>query len=76
MRYSFFCFSDISNLNIEFNLKLEQSDKEVFIPAWFSEAGYTLGLRRCVGEPLIELKLRPNRKNYPLHIATLTYGAY
>ncbi len=24
----------------------------------------------------MELKMRPERKNYPLNIATLTYGAY
>jgi len=24
----------------------------------------------------MELKLRPERKNHPLNIATLTYGAY
>ena len=64
------------NLNKEFHLQLERGDKEVFIRAEVPGSGYTLGLRRCIGEPLMELKLRPERKNYPLNIATLTYGAY
>ena len=66
----------MDNLKKEFDLRLERGDKEVVIRAEVPDAGYTLGLRRCIGEPLMEFKLRPERKNYPLNIATLTYGAY
>ena len=66
----------MNTLNKEFDLQLERGEKEVVIRAEVPRAGYTLGLRRCIGEPLMELKMRPERKNYPLNIATLTYGAY
>jgi hypothetical protein len=55
---------------------LERGDKEFVIRAEVLDSSYNLGLRRCLGKPLMELKLRPEQKNYPLNFATLTYGAY